>query len=73
MIIITKEGWEDSTFAYLAMRAMVELSEVYEYLLNCDELEDPSKYIKKKISEECADVSNFVMMIADNIGGLEND
>ena len=67
-----KGGWSDCSLAYLSMRAMVELSEVYEYILNCGELENPSDYIKKKISEECADVANFVMMIADNTGGLEN-
>ncbi len=51
--------WEDCSFRYLLDRIQEEIDEVEEALL---EQYDPSEVV-----EECADVANFAMMIADNV------
>ena len=53
-----KGGWEDCSFEYLVKRAKEELTEVENAIT-----QNKSCHVVQK---ECADVANFMMMIADN-------
>jgi len=52
-----KEGWCFCSLQYLSMRLTQEKKELARAIKKKD---------KKRIIEECADVANFAMMIADN-------
>lgn len=54
-----KGGWHHLSDLYLLRRARQELAELEEALA------DPEGNAER-IGKECADVANFVMMIADN-------
>lgn len=55
--------WDACDYKWLLMRLREEADEIEKAILNH---ETPDE-----IALECADVCNFAMMIADNIGGLE--
>jgi hypothetical protein len=67
-----KGGWENCENDYLVYQMYQECREL------CRELERKmSCFIgtedrKEKILKECADVANFVMMIADNVKALDD-
>lgn len=54
-----KGGWEDEMRSYLARRLLEETGELMELFLK-------GNYLRSDIINECADVANFAMMIADN-------
>lgn len=56
-------GWDGCSIDWLLMRLGKEYIELMEVILANESPEE--------IAEECADVGNFAMMIADNIGGLK--
>ncbi len=59
-----KPGWEKCTFAYLLRRLLEEVGELVD-----DYLEGEVDAVRKQrnVLEECADIANFAMMIADNL------
>jgi len=64
-----KGGWSTTTVNYLVGRARQELGEVVRAI---DRLRpEPSIVALKAVVWECADVANFMMMLADVCGGLE--
>lgn len=70
-----KGGWEDCSPVYLGLKAHIELSELYSYLMAYEEeredLGHPEGYTIKQLTQRCVDVANYVMMLADVIGGLK--
>jgi len=56
--------WDDCDVRWLLKRLREEADELEEAL---DNNEEPIE-----IARECADVCNFAMMIADNVGGLKS-
>jgi NTP pyrophosphatase (non-canonical NTP hydrolase) len=70
-----KGGWKGENESWLMLRAHEELSEMFRvmekrkvYDVNLCYL--PSTVHREMILSECADVSNFCMMIADICGAL---
>lgn len=61
-----KGGWDSCTPAYLSRRLGNELKELREIMH--DSYKTPET--KNEIIRECADIANFAMMIAQNVGGL---
>ena len=64
-----KGGWEDEDYDYLLDGAKGNLSEIKTrklYGMN------PKPVDINYAIKCCADCSNFCMMLADNLGGLEN-
>ncbi len=59
----TERKWDDCDVRWLLMRLREEADEI-ENALNDNE--SPIE-----VAKECADVCNFAMMLADNIGGLK--
>jgi len=61
-----KGGWHECTPEYLSRRLGNELKELRAIM------HDPYKTLETKVNiiRECADVANFAMMIAENVGGL---
>lgn len=53
-----KTGWQFATLQYLSMRLTQERKELERAIKNKD---------IKNVVEECADIANFAMMIADNV------
>ncbi len=68
-----KDGWQDCSWQHLCSRMRQEAWELQ------DEIEhakargtlDSEKTIRK-IGREAADIANFAMMVADNLGALKN-
>lgn len=54
-----KTGWGSCSLQYLSMRLTQERRELERAIKNKD---------IKNVIEECADIANFAMMIADNVG-----
>jgi len=61
-----KGGWGRCTPTYLSRRLGNELKELRAIMHNPYKTADT----KKEIIRECADIANFAMMIAENVGGL---
>ena len=60
-----KSGWSDCTLQYLSMRLTQERKELANAIRQKN---------KKRIIEECTDVANFAMMIAENTNTeIENE
>ena len=57
-----KEHWGNYDYRYMLDRIEEELTELYQAVLDGN---------PEDIIQECADVANFAMMIADNAGALE--
>ena len=60
-----KGGWDGLTFQYLMYRLEKEVRELWKVY------DDPEEWIggdPRHITEECADIANFAMMIADKYG-----
>ena len=55
--------WDNCSVEWLRKRMLEEADELYDAILQ--------RLSPKEIALECADVCNFAMMIADNVGGLE--
>ena len=55
-------GWNKCDVRWLLMRLREEADEIEKAL---NDNEEPIE-----VAKECADVCNFAMMIADNVGGL---
>ena len=55
-----RSGWKDADEDFLLQRLQEEILELK------DEICESHIYNSKKVIEECADVANFAMMIADN-------
>lgn len=60
-----KGGWGDCEITWLIQRIKDEISELESGLLRSD-------IDKTKLIRECADISNFAMMVADNINKLNS-
>lgn len=62
-----KGGWYGCTPEYLSRRLGTELKELRSIM------HDPYKTpeTKNEIIKECADIANFAMMVAENVGGLK--
>jgi NTP pyrophosphatase (non-canonical NTP hydrolase) len=63
------DGWKGCRFDYLTGRLMQEMMEVFRELwrANADtRIAKIDSEVARKITDECADVANFAMMIADN-------
>lgn len=58
----SKGGWDKCEYDWLLQRVDEEITEL-KHSIRVDGSD-------RKIIRECADVANFVMMIADNTGGL---
>lgn len=58
-----KGGWAESTFRFL-MNELEEHVEDLEYALF-------EQGVQGSVQDECADISNFAMMIADNFDQLD--
>lgn len=56
-------GWDKCDVRWLLMRLREEADEIEKAL---NDNEEPIE-----VAKECADVCNFAMMIADNVGGLD--
>lgn len=54
-----KGGWQNCELQYLSMRLTQERKELTEAIKSKD---------KQRIIDECADIANFAMMIADRFG-----
>ncbi len=57
-----KGGWEESTFRFLISEMRLHLEDLNEALFE--------QGIFGSVENECADISNFAMMIADNFSRL---
>lgn len=70
-----KGGWGNDSRIWLGMRLVIEVGELYGCLIayeeeeHDDEVGGACEYTKKRVLEECADVANYAMMIADNTSG----
>ena len=64
--------WRYCDKAYLLRRLIGELGELAAVLLSEDALtkQHSQAYCEDRVQEECCDVANFAMMIADNFGGI---
>ncbi len=61
-------SWEDYGIISLMMLLVSELGELTDAVIDID-YEDGETV--QAVIDECGDVANFAMMIADNLGGLE--
>jgi len=73
-----KGHWAECSDEYLVRRAMGELSELSAAVANFREAaDDPASDVRRvqefarRVLHEAADVANFVMMLADNVGRVE--
>jgi NTP pyrophosphatase (non-canonical NTP hydrolase) len=67
-----KDHWDTLSIASLRGRLLDEVTELEDALDSVDTL-DPratSRDSAGRIANECVDVANFAMMIADRVGGL---
>lgn len=64
-----KTGWHDCAIEWLLNRAYEELDEVRDAYKNRGDIYSGDH---QKIIMECADVANFMMMIADNVQRNQN-
>ena len=61
-----KTGWENLSPSWIIHRIKQETKELEKAI--------KEKHLKRKIISECADIANFVMMLADNIrNGIYDD
>jgi len=74
-----KGGWHHETTGYLSRRLYQELEELSRARVSYEQASgkwprdlELVKRRREELVEECADVANFAMMIADVAGGLEN-
>lgn len=64
------DSWKDEHEGWLLDRARQELEEVAQALEKTDTKGTYSDRQARVIAHECADTANFLMMIADQVGGL---
>ncbi len=64
-----EDNWKDTNTYWLINRAKEELREVEDAVSKITML-CPSKKERDRVARECADVSNFMMMIADSIDAI---
>ena len=64
-----KGGWSSCTPEYLSRRLGQELKELRSIMYAHYH---HSENTKIQIIRECADIANFAMMIAENVGGLNH-
>ncbi len=62
------DSWKDADWTWLLMRAKQEMDEVENALMNISDAIKPVEL--KRVAKECADVANFMMMIADSVGAI---
>ncbi len=62
------DSWKDAHWTWLLMRAKQEMNEVENALMNISYPTRPVQ--KKRVAKECADVANFMMMIADSVDAI---
>ncbi|MED3440244.1 hypothetical protein P4393_12335 [Bacillus subtilis] len=60
-----KGGWGDCSLDYLTLRMREEQAELFESLRLYHMF--PSEDTRRRVQEECADIANFCMMIADKV------
>ncbi len=58
-----KGGWNKESYDYLLGKLWEEVYEV----IRCFNAKGQPEYHKERIKDECADVANIAMMIADNL------
>lgn len=68
-----KGGWSQDTIARLLERLegeLVELRQALDTWSKAPPVTSKEEEAARKVAREAADVANFAMMIADNVGGL---
>ena len=63
-----KGGWKNSSFAFLKAKCKEELMEINVAIH--ERATNNSEITRIALLQECADLANFAMMIADNAGCL---
>lgn len=72
----SKGGWKNTPYHWLLGRVREEINELEAAMQNlvaandmgtCEDIRD----CRAKAAREAADIANFAMMIADNLGGLK--
>lgn len=56
-------GWDDCSIDFLTLRMREEQAELFNALRLYHMF--PSEDTKRRVTEECADIANFAMMISD--------
>ena len=65
-----REGWDDEEFSFFLRRIRQEVTELKKAFNQLLDYRDgaPSVIARHAFTEECADIANFAMMIADVYG-----
>ena len=69
-----RPGWQCESFEYLLVRLMEEQGELNNLMMDLGELSDSSSDANiQDVINECADIGNFAMMLADKARDLLKD